>query len=866
MAPLKQLPPTEEAALKEGHQLLSVLWRIRRKGRPKKKGNLASDKIVVVSKSARNKPVSERVSERKRHVPPGPGQGEVAKKAKMSRTNWGIGENLLKITRAKEEWISKTGGYLDRNGEARSLTAFAFEAGIPYSTFKKYVSEDQSKRREVGKSVGNPSKITRDIQNVIVDTLSRYDRANNGKSPEEAIDLVCGLAPSLNRKQCSQILHRTIIPGNPEKLKPNAMKAQATTTKRSAITVAQQFRWHTMYEAGLNQLRERNTGVCNLTGKTFGELIRHFIVGGDETCMHASAGHTYVIGSTGRKKHEKILHDSRCSITMYRTGSVAGDTGPTIFLMAGERIRSNFNDAMLKRNGAQEGSTIIMTPTAFVTEEAWTKMTPSLVRGLRSMPIVIDNPQWWMLEIFDGFGPHLSSLAAMEIRHDNKILAMKEEGDSSHVNQAYDKFVAKSDKAHKRESLGMLRNAKNVCKGVIDQYGLLHASLYTIRATTKETWTRSFQACNLDPLARLSFPEWCKKIGSFLQTGQTFKCETALDKYSLLPSFWHGFTPDDKRLVVKVIDGHGGFTVQCCKDLLSRCHVAFSDQQSLRPCYEVAKEHPHHLNLGVPTTDQVESAQEIPELGEAFASMNHVTKGLASFQLKPDGLTGENLFNHMLKFGTRDPKNSKKNDGVRKPSAWLDVEVTEDQLAILKPQPLDRMLMEAMQDAGGQGATMKLAKRKLDMFGNVNSHSGMANDEKKLNLLRNKLQLAASIAEVSRMDKADAQSKKNAEREVKKKLAPAASAKLAEKQGDVSKLTKAEIVAILYDEYGDDVCQTKHKKHELVKRLDGKINRNQLAAEDPVLEEESGEREQTAGVESGDEGAGHVFEQSYDDC
>jgi hypothetical protein len=144
----------------------------------------------------------------------------------------------------------------------------------------------------------------------------------------------------------------------------------------------------------------------------------------------------------------------------------------------------------------------------------------------------------------------------------------------------------------------------------------------------------------------------------------------------------------------------------------------------------------------------------------------------------------------------------------------------------------------------------------------------MANDEKKLNLLRNKLQLAASIAEISRMDKADAQSKKNAEREVKKKLAPAASAKLAEKQGDVSKLTKAEIVAILYYDYGDDVCHTKHKKPELVKRLEDKIHRNPAtasAAEDQVLEEESGEGE-AAGVESGDEGAGRVFEQSYDDC
>jgi hypothetical protein len=90
--------------------------------------------------------------------------------------------------------------------------------------------------------VGNPSKITPDIQNVIVDTLSRYDRAtNNGKSPKEAIDLVCGVAPDLAQKQCSQILHHKIILSNPEKLKPNAMKAQATTTKRSAITIAQQF-------------------------------------------------------------------------------------------------------------------------------------------------------------------------------------------------------------------------------------------------------------------------------------------------------------------------------------------------------------------------------------------------------------------------------------------------------------------------------------------------------------------------------------------------------------------------------------------------------------------------------------------------
>ena len=57
--------------------------------------------------------------------------------------------------------------------------------------------------------------------------------------------------------------------------------------------------------------------------------------------------------------------------------------------------------------------------------------------------------------MFDGFGPHTSSMSSMQMRFDNKILSLKEEGDSSHVNQASDKFLAVSDKTAKAESLGM---------------------------------------------------------------------------------------------------------------------------------------------------------------------------------------------------------------------------------------------------------------------------------------------------------------------------------------------------------------------------------------------------------------------------
>ena len=66
-----------------------------------------------------------------------------------------------------------------------------------------------------------------------------------------------------------------------------------------------------------------------------------------------------------------------------------------------------------------------------MTEEAWEEMTPSIVEGYRALPVVKDNPQWWMIEIFDGFGAHLTNLNSLKQRAEAKILSIKEEGDSS---------------------------------------------------------------------------------------------------------------------------------------------------------------------------------------------------------------------------------------------------------------------------------------------------------------------------------------------------------------------------------------------------------------------------------------------------
>ena len=76
-------------------------------------------------------------------------------------------------------------------------------------------------------------------------------------------------------------------------------------------------------------------------------------------------------------------------------------------IMSGKRRQEDFTNAYLKQYGAAEGTTIVMTSTAFVTEVAWLEMTPFVIKGIRTVDVVKENPQWWALEVFDGFGPHV---------------------------------------------------------------------------------------------------------------------------------------------------------------------------------------------------------------------------------------------------------------------------------------------------------------------------------------------------------------------------------------------------------------------------------------------------------------------------
>jgi len=58
----------------------------------------------------------------------------------------------------------------------------------------------------------------------------------------------------------------------------NIVKAQDSTTKRTGITIPQQYRWHKLIDAAFEELRTKNTGFCPKTRQGFGELMYHFIL------------------------------------------------------------------------------------------------------------------------------------------------------------------------------------------------------------------------------------------------------------------------------------------------------------------------------------------------------------------------------------------------------------------------------------------------------------------------------------------------------------------------------------------------------------------------------------------------------------
>jgi hypothetical protein len=238
-----------------------------------------------------------------------------------------------------------------------------------------------------------------------------------------------------------------------------------------------------------------------------------------------------VFAAANEKKQEKLLHDCCYSITVMHTGTASGPTGPNNFLLKGMNCCNNFNNEyFLLRYGMATGSIILMTESAYMTDAAWLGVSKAIVQGYHQLLFMKENENWFIAKLLDGFKSHKNVLQAHKICADQLIISLKEESNSSHVNQGYNQLTAKNSKKNAAESLYDKRRVRKwqTGKSHIDQYNLVLTAMRTVRATTESTWVSSFQHVNLHPQTPVLFQSFARKLLDFFGQAkfQGQKCQS----------------------------------------------------------------------------------------------------------------------------------------------------------------------------------------------------------------------------------------------------------------------------------------------------------------------------------------------------
>jgi len=185
-------------------------------------------------------------------------------------------------------------------------------------------------------------------------------------------------------------------------------------------------------------------------------------------------------------------------------------------------------------------------------DETWVECVKKLSPGIRQMPVIRDHPDWWTAICMDGFSSHVNVAQALQQFRDDKHNAVKEEAGSSHVNQSYDKDVAKKDKASTKELLEFSRGRIN---RDVDQWTLLGTLIVAIRNLPTSAWENSFKAVNLHPDHRVPFDCWVDRIGSHLSTGERVYFRKNEDFiFDAMPACWKRLPPNQRQELVDTID------------------------------------------------------------------------------------------------------------------------------------------------------------------------------------------------------------------------------------------------------------------------------------------------------------------------
>lgn len=706
-----------------------------------------------------------------------------------------------RLAEAIDKWFGMTEAARGATSKGKWVESHAKAAGVSPSCLRSYIHPDPKRRKVLpaeGKSRrgGSNAHVAETDRRAIQDTIASADLGNEGMSTKQCIEVVQAVCPKLTATQARSAWFNTVRPEGHKKgvLTKGTVKAQATTSQRSMITERQQRRWYDNVSYCLRLQAERN-----LPRAAFQQAQASFVANYDEECFQAQGSEVKIVGAAAARKHEAI-GGGRTTITTLKCGLADGQTGPVIFLMNGKEKKPGFDDeTLVKTYGLPAGSTVMMTESGFMTDEAFDLAAPKLAAGIRALRVVRDHPDWWLLLSGDGFHAHKFTLAAQALFHELKMLHQIEEGDSSHVNQAFDRDVAKFGKATARETLPIVIRHKVFGPSEhLDQWALLVIAAHAVRELAKEPdiWVRSFKATNMHPDFRLSFDDWMIKISDFVTRGGKYEDEGEISAASLLPDWYRNWPDSRKQAAKKLIDEKGWGCVEVLRELCELTSLTPADVAKYQTCYFVECRRGEAACTDPP---------QRPTSGKVVVDPN---RSLLSFQLKPEGLKGLELFKHLCRFRSRrdDPPKMKYDLG----GDYLDLDIKQEQFALLQPTAADLSIGQIMRDCASSSASQKMPERKLNVLGEINAYSVMANDPERMARMKSHLELAATINSYKHQKAAEATAK-HAEKDKalkEKHLAPAL-AKLAKlgscTHDNVKKLTVSEMEAVLLDRLGTRV-------------------------------------------------------------
>ena len=643
------------------------------------------------------------------------------------------------------------------------------------------------------------------------------DEAQNGMSRKEVIQFIVRLTGAKEKKSENHfdwMIRNQHLP----QLKNfgRVQKAQATTTKRACIRVEQQLRWHNTTETVWEEHR-----LFNQPTDEFLALQPHFQLNLDETCVKAciTTGNLKIVGSAAVKKHEKTTSDNKKSITIMRIGSPSGASGPWIFLIKKQtelEKQSPLRNLMRSFPNVPPGSVVIPTPNAYMTNDNTIKIAPIIAKGIRNMPIIKNHPEWKVCLTLDGFSSHLVPDALPSFT-DALIEVVKEEGDTSQVNQAYDQSVAKEDKKHISAALDKARSIQ-----VLNQETVVAACIYALNLVPAESWVSSFKKVNLHPHHRVDFTTWCKKIESKLKTGEQF-FKNRVGLWDAMPAFWKAMPPEHCHLVVAMIDrlyenskvaegeNSSPWTFDNICQLIQ--FVAIDNIEQLQGCYLTTKIDPSVM-VGEPNKKAVMEA-EAAEAEQQNASLlcnynfswkpkRHMDAVAKEREINKEVNTNntaaaEEFFNHITNFVSRSHCTKTRERQFLEPKGYLDVEVTEDQRYFLQPTPADVLVGNILDDSIGMGAKKKIAKHRIDFItGNVASYCRSLNNPNTLQLIIDTNKLASCLATIN-------ESKELAKDAAREKKAAEAKKRKPKKDQDQAEFESKK--AKVYDQLNADVSK-----------------------------------------------------------